>query len=179
MDCWRHEGVRGIMRPSVHTCLGRAGRRRVRHLRWGMAPVWLVLAVAIALPAPTPARAQSLNCSDFTYQEDAQANLNAFPSDPNGLDDDNDGMACEDLPHRPSGSTASPDASGGGRKNHSPDSSGSAATAPISPFKRRPRRNSMPIPPIRTAWMMTTTVSPAKTCHPDPVTSPVRRLRRS
>jgi hypothetical protein len=112
MDCWRHEGVRGIMRPSVHACLGRAGRRRVRHLRWGMAPVWLVLAVAIALPAPTPARAQSLNCSDFTYQEDAQANLNAFPSDPNGL-------------------------------------------------------------------MMTTTVSPAKTCHPDPATSPVRRLRRS
>jgi hypothetical protein len=60
------------------------------------------LAVAIALPAPTPARAQSLNCSDFTYQEDAQANLNAFPSDPNGLDDDNDGMACENLPSRSS-----------------------------------------------------------------------------
>src|SRR5215208_189491 len=38
------------------------------------------------------------NCSSFATQEEAQAELNRDPSDPNGLDGDNDGSACEDLP---------------------------------------------------------------------------------
>src|SRR5215217_3378774 len=38
------------------------------------------------------------NCSSFATQEEAQAELNRDPSDPNGLDGDNDGIACEDLP---------------------------------------------------------------------------------
>lgn len=42
-----------------------------------------------------------VNCSDFQYQEDAQAWLNAHPGDPDGLDADKDGIACESLPHRP------------------------------------------------------------------------------
>jgi hypothetical protein len=37
-------------------------------------------------------------CSDFTYQEDAQAALRAGASQ---LDGDSDGIACESLPHRP------------------------------------------------------------------------------
>jgi hypothetical protein len=41
------------------------------------------------------------NCSDFTYQEEAQAVLDATPGDPNNLDSDHDGIACESLPHRP------------------------------------------------------------------------------
>ncbi|MDX3194565.1 excalibur calcium-binding domain-containing protein [Streptomyces sp. MN03-5084-2B] len=41
------------------------------------------------------------NCSDFEYQEDAQAVLDATPGDPNGLDRDKDGIACETLAHRP------------------------------------------------------------------------------
>jgi hypothetical protein len=46
------------------------------------------------------AAAQDLyDCSDFTYQEDAQAQL--LPGDPYGLDADNDGIACEELPSRP------------------------------------------------------------------------------
>jgi hypothetical protein len=46
--------------------------------------------------------AADLNCSDFKYQEDAQAVYDQDPSDPNGLDgDDNDGKACESLPPRP------------------------------------------------------------------------------
>ncbi|MGH4025561.1 MAG: excalibur calcium-binding domain-containing protein [Pseudonocardiaceae bacterium] len=50
----------------------------------------------------TALAAQDMNCSDFTYQEEAQAVYDADPSDPNGLDgDDNDGLACESLPHRP------------------------------------------------------------------------------
>src|SRR5215210_5484473 len=39
-----------------------------------------------------------LNCSSFATQEEAQAELDRNPSDPNGLDGDDDGSACEDLP---------------------------------------------------------------------------------
>jgi hypothetical protein len=47
-------------------------------------------------PAPS---GRDLDCSDFATQADAQAELNADPSDPNGLDGyDGDGIACESLP---------------------------------------------------------------------------------
>jgi micrococcal nuclease len=53
--------------------------------------------------------AGDLNCSDFATQPEAQAALNSDPSDPNNLDADNDGVACESLPggSNHSGSTAS------------------------------------------------------------------------
>lgn len=35
------------------------------------------------------------NCGDFASQADAQAHFNAEPSDPDNLDGDNDGQACE------------------------------------------------------------------------------------
>ena len=37
-----------------------------------------------------------LNCEDFSSQSDAQAELDEDSSDPNNLDADNDGRACED-----------------------------------------------------------------------------------
>lgn len=37
-----------------------------------------------------------LNCDDFDSQEEAQAEFDQDPSDPHGLDGDNDGIACED-----------------------------------------------------------------------------------
>jgi micrococcal nuclease len=40
----------------------------------------------------------NLDCASFTYQEDAQRVLKQDPSDPNYLDGDGDGVACEDLP---------------------------------------------------------------------------------
>lgn len=40
------------------------------------------------------------DCSDFYNQEQAQAVLNADRSDPNYLDGDYDGIACERLPRR-------------------------------------------------------------------------------
>lgn len=49
---------------------------------------------ARSTPAP-PTGGGSLNCSNFSSQASAQANLRANPSDPNGLDADNDGIACE------------------------------------------------------------------------------------
>jgi hypothetical protein len=55
-----------------------------------------------ALFAASPmAIAQDKNCGDFTYQEDAQEVFDAVPGDPHNLDANNDGVACEDRPHRP------------------------------------------------------------------------------
>ncbi|MEV6827749.1 excalibur calcium-binding domain-containing protein [Amycolatopsis sp. NPDC051102] len=42
-----------------------------------------------------------LDCKNFQYQEEAQAVLDANPGDPNHLDRDKNGIACETLPHRP------------------------------------------------------------------------------
>ncbi|MFD1416276.1 excalibur calcium-binding domain-containing protein [Oceanobacillus jeddahense] len=42
--------------------------------------------------------ADSLNCSDFDTQQEAQEHYDKDPSDPDGLDRDNDGIACESLP---------------------------------------------------------------------------------
>jgi hypothetical protein len=54
-------------------------------------------------PATAVAYAQTdLDCSDFAFQEDAQAEFNRDPSDPFRLDADDDGIACEVLPHRTS-----------------------------------------------------------------------------
>ena len=54
-------------------------------------------------PTAVTAHAQTdLDCRDFAFQEDAQAVLNRDPSDPFRLDADHDGIACEELPHRPS-----------------------------------------------------------------------------
>lgn len=47
--------------------------------------------------AAAPAFAQDdLNCENFATQEEAQAEFDADTSDPNGLDADDDGQACED-----------------------------------------------------------------------------------
>jgi micrococcal nuclease len=43
-------------------------------------------------------RENRYNCSDFHTQAEAQAVLRADPSDPNLLDSDDDGIACETLP---------------------------------------------------------------------------------
>ncbi len=49
--------------------------------------------------------AADLDCKNFQYQEEAQAVLDATPGDPNNLDSDHDGIACESLPHRPQQNT--------------------------------------------------------------------------
>ena len=44
---------------------------------------------------PAGAAADQYDCTDFAYQEDAQAILDADPSDPNGLDRDQNAVACD------------------------------------------------------------------------------------
>ena len=61
---------------------------------------FLALAIA-AVGTPSVLAQQDRDCPSFRWQEDAQAFFNAAgPGDPHGLDDDNDGVACEDLPRR-------------------------------------------------------------------------------
>jgi hypothetical protein len=45
---------------------------------------------------PAVAQANQYNCASFGSQESAQAELERDPSDPNNLDPDGDGRACDD-----------------------------------------------------------------------------------
>jgi hypothetical protein len=64
---------------------------------------WLVaLAITVCLgtigplwPTPDTAAQQRLDCESFLDQEDAQVALDADPTDPFGLDGNNDGESCE------------------------------------------------------------------------------------
>lgn len=49
-------------------------------------------------PASYVGRGDAYNCADFESQARAQAVLRADPSDPNQLDTDRDGIACEARP---------------------------------------------------------------------------------
>lgn len=76
----------------------------------------LVLSVMIVLVLASVASAQTveLDCVDFATQREAQAVYDQDPSDPNVLDGDDDGEACETLPsiapqQRPLPSSGGPD----------------------------------------------------------------------
>ena len=65
------------------------------------------VAVVLGLPLAGVAHAADKDCADFASRADAQANLDANPSDPNRLDEDDDGQACENHAY-----AASPDGDG-------------------------------------------------------------------
>lgn len=76
-----------------------------------MRRIVVVLGAVMLLGGVQPAWADHgagdlLNCADFQFQEDAQAHLQGHPDDPDRLDADNDGIACEHLPRQRSGVTA-------------------------------------------------------------------------
>jgi hypothetical protein len=52
-------------------------------------------AIVLLSPMGFTAHAANLNCDDFPTQAAAQAVLDQDPSDPNGLDGNNNGVACE------------------------------------------------------------------------------------
>ncbi|WP_244929592.1 excalibur calcium-binding domain-containing protein [Nocardioides sp. W7] len=70
---------------------------RLVHLLTALALV-LVGVVGFSMVTAAPVQAKDLNCDDFPNQAAAQQNLNDNPSDPNGLDREGDGIACESLP---------------------------------------------------------------------------------
>jgi LPXTG-motif cell wall-anchored protein len=58
----------------------------------------LIAGVVLILAAPAALAQADTDCSDYPSQAAAQDALRADPSDPNGLDADNDGIACESNP---------------------------------------------------------------------------------
>ncbi|MEU3481934.1 excalibur calcium-binding protein [Streptomyces sp. NPDC033753] len=73
------------------------------------------------------AHAQDLDCRNFRYQEDAQAEFNRDTRDPHRLDEDqgsDDGIACEALPRRTRADTVQP---------LSPNATVVPSTAPVAP----------------------------------------------
>lgn len=74
--------------------------------RWGSA-LAIALVGALTLTAPATAQVEDLDCSDFATQEEAQAVYDQDPSDPHGLDgNDQDGLVCESLPSGPAAPTS-------------------------------------------------------------------------
>ena len=57
----------------------------------------VLFTAALSLTFSGTAQAADLNCSDFATQPEAQAAYDATPGDPNNLDRDDDGIACETL----------------------------------------------------------------------------------
>ncbi len=66
----------------------------------------VVLFVGLSVPMAGTASAADVDCADFPTQGQAQAVLVADPSDPNGLDGNKNGTACEDFDFTRATSTA-------------------------------------------------------------------------
>jgi len=103
-----------------------------RTIRAISAAVLLAGAVSFSVAGPAAA-ADQFNCSDFATQPQAQAQLNMDRSDPNRLDANHNGIACENLPGGPEQSpstqgTPSPQGTNGGQSATSNSNSGSAGS---------------------------------------------------
>jgi hypothetical protein len=69
-----------------------------RRLLIALSLVLLLGPIAIASASVSAGQSDDLDCEDFQTQEEAQAVLDADPSDPNNLDPNGDGIACGLLP---------------------------------------------------------------------------------
>ena len=78
---------------------------------------------------PTVAQADQYDCASFGPQESAQVELDSDPSDPNNLDSDGNGRACDDYPY--GGSVAASSAS-------------PSTAAPISTPSDKPSASALP-----------------------------------
>lgn len=87
----------------------------------------VVLGAALTGVAGAPALAASgadRDCGDFASQAEAQATLDADPSDPNRLDGDDDGRACEAFDYPSSGGSTDPSGDTSGSADGSSSASG-------------------------------------------------------
>ncbi|MFI2508087.1 excalibur calcium-binding protein [Streptomyces sp. NPDC018972] len=130
-----------------------------------------LIALAAIVPLADPAHAQDLDCSDFTYQEDAQTFFETDRSDPHRLDEEpgpDDGVACEALPRR--GLTSS-------TFRPAPVSSAPARSPSASPTTAAPTRPPVPTTaaPTRSPAPTTTTPTPTPTRTVTPTSAPTTR----
>ncbi|MGC5243038.1 excalibur calcium-binding protein [Streptomyces albogriseolus] len=128
-----------------------------------------LIALAAIVPMADIAHAQDLDCSDFTYQEDAQTFFEMDRSDPHRLDEDagpDDGIACEALPRRGlTSSTFRP-----ATPTMSPTTADPTTAAPTSarPTSAPPTRTQTP------AATRTPTATASPTRSPSPTPTPTR-----
>src|SRR5918992_2901021 len=85
-------------------------RRRMGNTTWKLVMVGLVLVAGFVLRGtyeqmiypskPAVAQADQYDCASFGSQQSAQVELDSDPSDPNNLDSDGNGRACDNYPPR-------------------------------------------------------------------------------
>ncbi len=95
-----------------------------RIVRTVSATVLLAGAVSFSFAGTASAQNQ-FNCSNFSTQQEAQAQFNKVPGDPSRLDANHNGIACESLP---SGATGSNGASGSNGSTGAQAPSGSSGS---------------------------------------------------
>jgi hypothetical protein len=82
---------------------------------------------------PAVAQADQYDCASFGSQESAQAELERDPSDPNNLDSDGNGRACDDYPYGTSGSVAASSVAPSSAPPTRPSRSGTSSSTSAPP----------------------------------------------
>jgi hypothetical protein len=89
---------------------------------------------------PAEAQADQYDCESFGSQQSAQVELDRDPSDPNNLDPDGNGIACDDRPYGTSDSAAAsspaPSSPSPTKTSASPSPSANASPKPGPPLER-------------------------------------------
>src|SRR5215211_2545544 len=96
---------------------------------------------------PAAAQSSQRDCSSFDSQQSAQAALERDPSDPNGLDADGNGSACDDYDYTTTSNTQSsplPSSASPGSSSTSDSSTSSASPSSASPSSPSPSSSSRP-----------------------------------
>src|SRR5215211_2998183 len=120
-------------------------RRRMGNTTSKLVMVGLVLVAGFVLRGtyeqiiypskPAVAQADQYDCASFGSQESTQVVLDGDPSDPNNLDSDGNGIACDNYPYGTSVAASTPAASTPAPSTVSPGSNSSPTPAP--PQKNR------------------------------------------
>ena len=88
------------------------------------------------------AQADQYDCASFGSQESAQVELDSDPSDPNNLDSDGNGIACDDYPYGTSGSVAaSTPAPSSAPPDEPPASASPSSISSASPKPKPPQKD--------------------------------------
>jgi hypothetical protein len=94
---------------------------------------------------PAAAQADQYDCASFGSQDSAQAELERDPSDPNDLDPDGNGRACDDYDYGSSSTSIAPSSSPSS-SSASPSSAPSSSSSPSSVSTGDPSSSTSPSP---------------------------------
>src|ERR671912_845073 len=130
-------------------------RRRMGNTTSKLVMVGLVLVAGFVLRGayeqvvypgkPAEAQADQYDCASFGSQESAQIELDSDPSDPNNLDSDGNGIACDDYPYGTGVSVAaSTPAPSTPAPSSAPPDEPSASASPTSNSSASPKSKPLP-----------------------------------